>query len=715
MTAWTRLNSFLEWRSLKTRVTLLTLAVFLIGIWTMSLYASRMLRKETEHLLASQQISTVALLATQINQDLVDRIRGLETVTRNISPGLLGHPEALQAFLVQLPVLHNLFNGGIVAIAADGTAIAEAPFNAGRIGVNYMDIAEVAAALKQGKAGIGKPVMGKKLRAPVFGIAVPIRDAHGKVIGALSGVINLGKPNFLDRIAQSPYGKTGGFMLVAKQQRQVVTATDRRMIMAALPAVGSNPLIDSFVQGYEGSGVIVNPLGTEVLGSAKGIPLTDWYIAVALPTEEAFAPLKILQQRILLATLMLTLLVGVLTWWLLKRQLSPLFDTAKTLATLAKTGEHPRSLPVARQDEIGELIGGFNRLLETLAQREAILRESEARYRTFFELSPDAILVHRDSTVIFANARAAKLFHAESPTALIGQDWHPLFEPEYWEAIEQRIAMLVDNKVSHLAPLERRFPTLGGDALTMEATGSRIIFNGRPAVLSVFRDITERKQAEEQRLADARRQRDTLVREVHHRIKNNLQSVAGLLQRELGRFLELDPRLETAIGQVNAIAVVHGLQSASSDEAIGLCDSVCSICASVAELSQRPVRFHAEEEPADRPVRIETGEAVSLALVLNELILNAVKHSPPDGAAPTVSFSADDSSAQLVIRNALAAAPEFDIDTGTGLGTGLHLVRSLLPDRGAQLTHELDTENFMLTRLKLTTPVIACPPRKRPR
>jgi PAS domain S-box-containing protein len=543
---------------------------------------------------------------------------------------------------------------------------------------------------------------------------VPIRDAHGKVIGALSGVINLGKPNFLDRITQSRYGKTGGYMLVAKQQRQVITATDKRLIMTTLPAVGSNSLIDRFMQGYEGSGVTVNPLGIEVLGSAKGISMTDWYLAVALPTAEVFAPLRTLLQRMLLVTLILTLLAGALIWWLLKRQLSPLFDTAKTLATPAKTGQRPHPLPIVREDEIGELIRGFNRLLEALAQQEADLRESEARYRTFFESSPDAILVHRGSMIIFANVRAAKLFHAQSPAALIGQDWHPLFAPEYWDAIEQRIAMLVDGKGSLLAPLERRFPSLGGGSLIMEATGTLIIFDGQPAVLSVFRDITERKQAEEQRLDFARQQRDTLVREVHHRIKNNLQSVAGLLQRELGQFLELDPRLETAISQINAIAVVHGLQSASPDEAVGLCDSVCSICTSVAEMSQRPVLFSARQDQTDRSIRIETGEAVSVALVLNELILNAVKHSPPDSAAPSVVFSADDNSAQLLIRNALAAKPEFNIDTGEGLGTGLHLVRSLLPEHGAQLTYEPDTENFMLTRLKLMAPVIVHAPQKQP-
>jgi PAS domain S-box-containing protein len=270
----------------------------------------------------------------------------------------------------------------------------------------------------------------------------------------------------------------------------------------------------------------------------------------------------------------------------------------------------------------------------------------------------------------------------------------------------------IDGLAAHEADhfsMEKRYVRKDGEIVwvSLNVVAVRATSGTEGHTVGLAEDITERKQAEEQRLAFARQQRDTLVREVHHRIKNNLQSVAGLLQRELGQFTELNPRLEAAISQVNAIAVVHGLQSIHADEAIRLCDNVSSICKTVSELSQRPVLFHIEhEQTAFRPARIENSEAVSIALVINELILNAVKHSPQDSPAPTVSLSTNGSSAQLLIRNAVSQAHEFDIDTGAGLGTGLRLVRSLLPPEGAHLDYERDGAGFMLTRLKLTTPVV---------
>jgi len=291
--------------------------------------------------------------------------------------------------------------------------------------------------------------------------------------------------------------------------------------------------------------------------------------------------------------------------------------------------------------------------------------------------------------------------------------------PDDWPITEARIASLMRGETSQAAPLERHHMAFDGQIISVESAGARIIFDGEPAVLTVIRDITARKQTETQRLADARQQRDTLVREVHHRIKNNLQSVAGLLQRELGKYMELDPRLETAISQVHAIAVVHGLQSADPDEAVRLCDSIRNICKIVSELSSRPLSFCIENEQTTFiSVQIASSDAVSVALVLNELILNAVKHSPPEGTAPTVSLFANGRSAEVLIRNAVnnrrATDVDIDIDVnaGRGLGTGLRLVRSLLPDQGAELTHELDAAGFMLTTLKLTAPVVGNIPSK---
>jgi len=215
-------------------------------------------------------------------------------------------------------------------------------------------------------------------------------------------------------------------------------------------------------------------------------------------------------------------------------------------------------------------------------------------------------------------------------------------------------------------------------------------------------DITARKLAEE----NLAQQRDALVREVHHRIKNNLQGVAGLLQRELGKFHGLNSPLATAISQVNAISIVHGLQANYPDETILLSDSISHICTMVSALVQHPIRFQLRSKQPFASVQIDCNETVPVALVLNELIMNAVKHAPAGSGPPIISLRADATSARVCIRNFVSGTPDFNIDTGEGLGTGLSLVRSLLPKKGARLTYTLDQSGSILATLCLAAPVV---------
>ncbi|MEO6292850.1 MAG: EAL domain-containing protein [Burkholderiaceae bacterium] len=376
-------------RSLKTRVTLFTLAIFLISIWSLAFYTSLMLREDMVRLLGEQQYSTVSLIAKGINGELDDRFGALERVAETMTPAMRGNTAALQSILEQRSFFQSYFNGGAFVTRLDGIATASIPLSAERAGVNFMDRDYITAALMQGKATISRPVIGKTTLMPGFVMTVPIRDTQGKVIGALAGVTHLSKPNFLDAITNGSYGKSGGYLLAAPQHNVFITASDKSRIMRPLPAAGSNPLHDKYAKGYEGYGVLLNFRGEEELTAAKGIPAAGWFMGVAVPTAEAFAPIYAMQQRMLLAAICLTLLAGGLTWWMLRRQLSPMLAVVKTLTTLSDSDQPAQPLPISSHDEIGQLIAGFNRLLETLGQREEALRESEARLRCLTEMSSD--------------------------------------------------------------------------------------------------------------------------------------------------------------------------------------------------------------------------------------------------------------------------------------------------------------------------------------
>jgi len=127
-------------------------------------------------------------------------------------------------------------------------------------------------------------------------------------------------------------------------------------------------------------------------------------------------------------------------------------------------------------------------------QVEDELRESEARYRALAESSPLAIFVNRNDQVILANPACVRLFGASSSEELIGREALELFDPDSRALVRERIR--VDSETVPL--VEVRIVRLDGTTVDVEATASPFLDQGVKAIQILLRDITERKQAEEE-------------------------------------------------------------------------------------------------------------------------------------------------------------------------------------------------------------------------
>jgi diguanylate cyclase (GGDEF)-like protein/PAS domain S-box-containing protein len=475
--------------SLKTRLILGSLVIFLASLWSLSLYASWTLRADMKRLLGEQQYSTVLLVADRVDYEFTDRIGWLTEVARQAEKAMRRNPRSVQSELDGWESLFAKFNGGIFATAADGVAIAAVPHSSRRVGVSYRDRSYMIAALEEGRVAISEPLMGRTSRTPVIVVAVPLRGERGEVIGVLNGVINMAEPNFLDYATQNHHSSTGGFLLLVPQQKMIATATDKTHVMEVVsPAAGT--LLDRFLKGYQGYGVTIDPRGTEMLAAARTIPATGWSVVGYLPTAEAFAPIREMERRMLVATLVLTVLAGLLSWWLLKRQLSPLRIAARSLAEMSDAPESARPLAVMRDDEIGQLIGGFNRLLDTLWQREALLKQ-------ILDTSNVAIfLVDKTWRITRANQHTAEMFGYPADVLHGGEfiSLVPTGEREDWR---QRLGGIAAG--DGVLEADRMFCRADGSRFWGHLTARHFLDaqGVELGVVCVISDITQRKEAED--------------------------------------------------------------------------------------------------------------------------------------------------------------------------------------------------------------------------
>jgi two-component sensor histidine kinase len=247
--------------------------------------------------------------------------------------------------------------------------------------------------------------------------------------------------------------------------------------------------------------------------------------------------------------------------------------------------------------------------------------------------------------------------------------------------------------------------TKSGEAIPVDVRGTVLEIGGHRVVQGIIHDLSGQKARESQRLVEEASHRDALVREVHHRIKNNLQGVTGLLRGLATRHPELLPALDDVVAQVRAIAIVHGIYGSAAGTKVTLRELVHGIARSTESLWQ--TSFTIDDRTQCSHCVVAENEAVPLALVLNELMANAAKHRRL-GAAPSIVIdcAAATRCAAVRLSNPGRLPAEFDFDARQGLGTGLNLVASLMPPGGARIFWE-QRENVVLTVLELASPVIA--------
>ena len=168
---------------------------------------------------------------------------------------------------------------------------------------------------------------------------------------------------------------------------------------------------------------------------------------------------------------------------------------AEVVGVISLHSYNPRAYDQHSLDTLQMLADHCAGALKRISAQEA-LSASETNYRSLVESSPDGILLHRDDKFVYANAAGLKLLGAEKPQQLLGRSVFDIVPSENRELIARRIQQSVEGGMN--APLEQKLLRLDGTSIDAEVTGIPFTFEGKPAVQTVIRDITERRQLEQQ-------------------------------------------------------------------------------------------------------------------------------------------------------------------------------------------------------------------------
>ncbi|MDP2708828.1 MAG: MASE3 domain-containing protein [bacterium] len=277
----------------------------------------------------------------------------------------------------------------------------------------------------------------------------------------------------------------------------------------------------------------------------------------------------------------------------------------------------------------------YKTLFKTLKDSETSLKESEQRYRSLVEYSPNATFLHAHGIINYINAAGVKLFGATKPEQLIGKKVLDLIDHRYKYLINSRISSL-NQGVKFVKPVEIKILTLNNELVDVETTGSLVNLRGKIAIQSIMTDITQRKKADLAKtefVSLASHQLRTPLANIGLSTELLLRGIAGPLDQKQEKYLkEIYKSTQRMKGLIGALLNISRIELGTfviKLERFRLTEVIEEIInEKQTKLKIKKLSFKKHYQAGLPLVKFDKN---ILGIVVDNLISNAIRYTPENG------------------------------------------------------------------------------------
>jgi len=265
-----------------------------------------------------------------------------------------------------------------------------------------------------------------------------------------------------------------------------------------------------------------------------------------------------------------------------------------------------------------------------LKNKEKTVNESESKYRSLFEMSDDAILVIENERFVDCNRAVVKMLGYKNKKDLLNthpSELSPTKQPDgrfSYEKAEEMMALAIQNGSHHFEWIHTK---ANGETFPVKVWLSSLRYKGKILINTIWRDLTETKKAEtliKKNIAE----KEILLKEIHHRVKNNLQIICSLLnlQSENIDNDQLKQILQQCKFRIESMAKIHEMFYQTENlSKINFAHYVFELASTLIS-STKGIKNNIKLKIGIKDIFFTINSAIPIGLMINEIITNSLKH-----------------------------------------------------------------------------------------